>query len=162
MPQLNTQLRPMVEHFEGCSLKPYQDAGDVPTIGWGHTGFVVNQWFKQGHSITQQEADNLLTADLVNAARALTNRLGTGIIEHMNDDQFSALTSFVFRGGRFEYHADTEITMHPLLIIACNSGASEDWQHVAAHMEMFNHGLTRRRRAEALMLLSRDWTTYAE
>lgn len=56
----------LVKHFEGCRLTAYQDSAGVWTIGFGHTAGVI-----PGQVVTQEEADALLHADLVVAARAL-------------------------------------------------------------------------------------------
>lgn len=89
----------LVKHFEGCSLVAYKDGGGVLTIGYGHTGSDV----KRGQRITQDQANSLLFKDLNVAAQAVL-RL-TKI--NLNDNQYSALISFVFNVGAGAYQRST-------------------------------------------------------
>ena len=50
----------LVKHFEGCSLTAYRRPANVLTIGYGHTGKSV----KNGLTITQEQADEILKHDL--------------------------------------------------------------------------------------------------
>lgn len=77
--------------FEGCRLKAYQLKGDVPTIGWGHTGADVYM----GKQITQDEADALFLKDLQVYGRAVDRNVTVGIDQNM----FDALVSFVYNRG---------------------------------------------------------------
>lgn len=167
MPSFNNQLVLMVQFFEGLSLVGYQDKGDVPTIGYGHTGEGVIV----GEEITLEEADNYLITDLTNASNQIRSELGS-LQYRLNNDQFSALTSFVFNLGIGMISVTDAPTMYHVLMNALRTNMIQDWEAVASHMETFDHmsslgdevilGLRRRRRAEALMLLSRDWRTYNE
>ena len=49
----------LIKKFEGCRLEAYYCSGGVLTIGYGHTGGV-----KESDTITQEEAEKLLRADV--------------------------------------------------------------------------------------------------
>lgn len=89
----------LVEKFEGCRLTAYLCPAKVWTIGYGHTGPEV----VQGLVWTQQQADDALTADLTHAAVAVSDYVTVAL----NDNQFSALASFVFNLGAGSLHGST-------------------------------------------------------
>jgi lysozyme len=80
----------LVKHFEGLYLEAYLCPAGVPTIGYGHTDGV-----RLGQTITEAQAEQLLAADLAEAA-ADVDRL---VKVPLNDDQRGALASFVFNLG---------------------------------------------------------------
>ena len=49
----------LIKKFEGCELEAYQCAAGVWTIGYGSTKDV-----KEGDTLTQKEADNLLLHEM--------------------------------------------------------------------------------------------------
>ena len=49
----------LIKKFEGCRLEAHYCSGGVLTIGYGHTGGV-----KESDTITQEEAEKLLRADV--------------------------------------------------------------------------------------------------
>ena len=57
----------LVKHFEGLHLKAYLCPVGVPTVGYGHTGPDV----RLGMTITKAQAEQLLAADLAEAAAAV-------------------------------------------------------------------------------------------
>jgi lysozyme len=77
---------------EGDKLQSYPDEGGVWTVGYGHTGVDVGP----NMVITQNQASNLLAMDIVHKAELPINRLVT---VDLNQNQFDALTSFVFNEG---------------------------------------------------------------
>ena len=80
--------------LEGLKLKAYKDSGGVPTIGVGSLDMPSGKLVKMGDTITQQEAMDLLTADLRTSEKALApyeNRL--------NQKQYDALVCFIFNIG---------------------------------------------------------------
>ncbi len=81
----------LVKHFEGVRLKAYVDPVGILTIGYGHTGRDV----KPGQKITLQKAEDLLKADLEHAAKGVRKKLQV----ELNENQFSALTSFTYNVG---------------------------------------------------------------
>ena len=136
----------LTEQFEGCKLTAYPDpatGGDPWTIGYGHTGLDVHP----GLTITQEQAEELLTQDTKKAAAAVNAKV-TGDI---TQEEFDALVDFVFNVGAGNFAAST-------LLKKVNSGdihgaaaEFEKWDMAAGkHMA----GLLRRRHAEAEEFLS--------
>jgi lysozyme len=80
----------LVKRFEGCRLKAYKCPAGVWTIGYGHTKGV-----KQNDVITQAQAEEYLAQDLQEAGKEVVRLVKVPL----NDNQFSALCSFVFNVG---------------------------------------------------------------
>jgi lysozyme len=78
-----------IKEFEGCRLVAYEDAGGVPTIGYGHTRNV-----RMGDKVSQYYADEMLRQDIEEVEQQV-NRLGAA----KTQGQFDALVSFVFNLG---------------------------------------------------------------
>lgn len=79
----------LIKNFEGCRLTAYKCSAGVWTIGWGHTAGV-----KQGMTITQKQADDMLKTDLVvyeNHVKSLKREF--------NQYEFDALVSFCYNCG---------------------------------------------------------------
>lgn len=81
----------LIKEFEGCRLTAYKCPAGVWTIGYGHTGNV-----KAGQTISQQRAEELLRQDLVKFETAVT---AWNYLYNWNENEFSALVSFVFNCG---------------------------------------------------------------
>jgi len=84
----------LIKKYESCKLTAYQNKGDVPTIGYGHTvGIDI------GDEITQNEAEQLLTQDLVIFEWQLTYliKYDAGLLVEQNE--FDALISLIFNIG---------------------------------------------------------------
>lgn len=88
----------LVKHFEGLYTEAYICPAGVATIGYGHTGDV-----KMGTSITPQEAEDILQADMQKFSVAVEKAIGV----ELNDNQFSALVSFAFNCGSGNLRAST-------------------------------------------------------
>lgn len=133
--------RDLVESVEGIRLKAYLDGNGIPTIGFGSTGNV-----KMGDLITAEQADARLAADLHQAERAVN----TFVKVPLNQNQFDALSSFVYNIGSGNF---SKSTMLKLL----NDGKYEDaakqffvWVKVNGK---FSQGLMNRRvKEEALFM----------
>src|ERR1700688_1985331 len=51
---------PMIQHYESCSLQPYLDASDIPTIGWWNTTYQDGTAVTMDDpTLTQEQADAL-------------------------------------------------------------------------------------------------------
>ena len=88
----------LVKASEGLRLEAYQDTSGIWTIGYGHTKRV-----KPGDSISAEQAELLLEADLMAAEEAVA-----GLVKvPLNDNQFSALVSFVFNAGASAFAKST-------------------------------------------------------
>lgn len=136
----------LIKNFEGCRLKAYKPVAleKYWTIGWGHYGPDV----KEGMTITQQEADNLLKLDV----KAYENEVNkTCKYLKLNQNQFDALVSFTFNCGAGN-----------LLRLTANKTRNKD--EIAEHIEAYNKGaggvvlpgLVKRRAAEKALYLSPD------
>ena len=88
----------LVKHFEGLYTDAYICPAGVPTIGYGHTGGV-----QMGQSITEQEAEDILQADMQKFAVAVEKAIKV----ELNDNQFAALVSFAFNCGEGNLRAST-------------------------------------------------------
>ncbi len=84
----------LIKEFETLRLKSYLCPAGKPTIGWGHTGPEV----KLGMEITEAKATDYLYRDIETAGKSVRV-----VKVPINDNQFSALVSFVFNlgGGNF-------------------------------------------------------------
>ena len=138
----------LIKNFEGCRLKAYKPVAleKYWTIGWGHYGPDV----KEGMTITQQEADDLLKLDV----KAYENEVNkTCKYLKLNQNQFDALVSFTFNCGAGN-----------LLRLTANKTRSKE--EIAEHIEAYNKGaggvvlpgLVKRRAAEKALYLSPDNT----
>jgi len=134
----------IVKEFEGLSLVAYPDpgtGGKPYTVGYGHTTGV----FKDTH-IDSDFALKLLRIDLENAAAPILEKVKVPL----NDNQFSALLSFVFNVGAGNFSGST-------LLKKLNEGLYEEaaseflkWNKAAKKVLP---GLTRRRAAERELFL---------
>ncbi len=84
----------LIKSFESCKLTAYKalSTEEYYTIGWGHYGAEV----KAGQTISQDEADALLSSDLqqfVMYTNTYTKTL------NLNQNQFDALVSFCYNCG---------------------------------------------------------------
>lgn len=84
----------LIKQFEGCRLTAYKPvaAEKYWTIGWGHYGADV----KQGQTITQAQADQMLKNDMVQYENAVNS---TCTYLNLNQNQFDALVSFTYNCG---------------------------------------------------------------
>lgn len=130
----------LIKKYEGCRLSAYQNKGDVPTIGYGHTAGV-----KIGQKITQSEADALLKSDI----KEFEGYVKSMVKVPLTQSQFDALVSFTYNFGPGKLKSST-------LLKKLNSG---DYNGAAAEFSKWNTayggkelaGLTRRRNEEKMM-----------
>ena len=141
----STDGRSLIEAFEGRYLKAYRDSVGVLTIGFGHTNAAGEPRVTEGLTITAEEADQILAADL---AKVEAQVLRT-ITKPLNQAQLDALVSFTFNLGPTNLQNST-------LARRVNRGdydvSSEFMKWDRAGGKQLP-GLTRRRKAEALMWL---------
>lgn len=134
--------RKLIQEFEGCRTKAYQDCVGVWTIGYGHTGDV-----KAGQVISQQEADRLLAQDLQRFEAGVERNVKVAL----SQNQFDALVSFCYNLGVGSLQKST-------LLKKLNRG---DYKGAAEEFLKWNKaggkvlkGLVRRREAERNMFLA--------
>ena len=83
---------------ESCRLTAYHDQGGVLTIGWGHTGDVID-----GATLTQQDADALFLSDV----QPFCDCVDTSVTVPLKDNQRGALVSFAYNVGQFAFKNST-------------------------------------------------------
>lgn len=147
MPQTNAAGVALIKSFEGCELRAYQDAVDVWTIGYGHTGdcaAIGKGYVCAGMTISQEEADALLRADLRYFERGVNDLCARAI----NPNQFAALVSFAYNLGLGALRDSTLMRMVNLGDFAAAAQQFSCWCYAGGE-EL--PGLVRRRAAEAAL-----------
>lgn len=136
----------LIKKFEGCVLSAYLCSAKVWTIGWGTTKDV-----KEGDVCLQEEADGFLERDLQKFERAVHKHINVPLYQN----QFDALVSFTYNLGPTNLKEST-------LRQRINDNQLND---VPYQIRRWNRaggvvldGLVRRREAEALLWLDKDWT----
>ena len=85
----------LLKKFEGCKLTAYRCPAGVCTIGYGHTASAGAPPVKDGMTITQQQADDILSRDLVKFETAVHNM----VQQPLNQNQFDVLVDFAYNAG---------------------------------------------------------------
>tara|TARA_B100001093_G_scaffold192641_2_gene185165 strand:- start:1343 stop:1750 length:408 start_codon:yes stop_codon:yes gene_type:complete len=131
--------------FEGCKLEAYKCAAGVWTIGYGSTKGV-----KEGDTITQEEAEQLLLKDVAVYEKAVTKAVNV----LLEQNQYDSIVSWTFNLGGANLNSST-------LLKRVNA---QDWEDVPHQMRRWNkangkvlEGLVRRREAEALLFEGKEW-----
>jgi lysozyme len=140
--QINQAGLSLIKDFEGCVLSAYDDGVGVLTIGYGHTQGVT--W---GQTITQAQAEELLTEDLTYFENSVTNLVKVPL----TDNQFAALVSFTFNVG---VGAFTESTLLRLLNQSQYQAAAAQFLRWVNGGGKEMAGLVRRRKAEQDLFLT--------
>ena len=135
----------LIKKFEGCRLEAYYCSGGVLTIGYGHTGGV-----KESDTITQEEAEKLLRADVLKFEEYVEDN----VMVELDQGQFDALVAWTFNLGPGNLREST-------MLKRLNEA---DYASVPSEMKRWNKaggktldGLIRRRNAEALLFQSKEW-----
>lgn len=144
----NDAARALIKNAEQLKLDAYICPAGKPTIGWGHTGDV-----KMGQSITEHQADVLFEFDL----HMVEEQVSKAVEVELNQNQFSALVSFVFNVGERNFKASR-------LLKLLNRGL---FQAAAEQLPLWCHardpktqqmvklpGLVKRRAAERALFLT--------
>ena len=129
-----------IKEFEGCMLQACQDAAGVWTIGYGHTYNV-----RQGDTISQWFADDMLREDLENVERQLMELHDPEVL-HMTQQQLDAVVSFVFNLGikRWQYS-----TLRRLIMLKKPKGViQKEWMRWVKAGDKRLNGLVKRREWE--------------
>ena len=137
----------LIKKFEGCRLESYRCSANVLTIGYGHTGGVL-----ETDVITQDDADRLLEQDIAKFEKYVN----VNVAVELNQNQFDALVAWTFNLGVGNLRQST-------MLRKLNEG---DYQSVPSEMNRWNKaggktldGLIRRRKAEGLLFESKEWHT---
>ena len=135
----------LIKKFEGCRLKAYRCSANVLTIGYGHTGGVL-----ETDVITQDVADKLLEQDI----EKFEKYVNVNVVVELNQSQFDALVAWTFNLGVGNLRQST-------MLKKLNEG---DYQSVPSEMKRWNKasgktldGLIRRRKAEGLLFENKEW-----
>ncbi len=135
----------LIKKFEGCELEAYRCAANVLTIGYGSTKGV-----KEGDTITQEEADNLLLHEMDEYEGYINDMVKS----NLKQNEFDSLVSWVFNLGPSNLSSST-------LLQKLNN---KDWDDVPNQIKRWNkaggqvkQGLVRRREAEALLFEGKEW-----
>lgn len=132
----------IIKYYEGFRDTAYICPAGILTIGYGHTKGVT-----KGQTITQEQGEELLKADLKEAEQAVCSAVKV----ELHQDQFDALVSFVFNLGVGNFRAST-------LLKKLNAG---DFDGVGAEFGKWinaggkpSDGLRKRRNSEAQLFLT--------
>lgn len=135
----------LIKKFEGLELTAYKCAAGVWTIGYGHTKDV-----QEGDEWSETHADHMLEVEL----EEFEEYINDNVTVALSQNQFDALVSWVYNLGPANLKAST-------MLKVLNSG---DYEGVPAQIQRWNkaggkvlEGLIRRRKAEALLFIGRDW-----
>jgi len=135
----------LIKKFEGCKLEAYKCAAGVWTIGYGSTKGV-----KEGDTITQEEADELLLHEM----EEYEGYINDMVTVDLKQNQFDALVSWVFNLGSSNLSSSTLL----------NRLNNKMWDDVPNQIKRWNkaggqvlQGLVRRREAEALLFEGKEW-----
>ena len=88
-------MNALLKKFEGCKLSSYRCPANVCTIGYGHTSAAGAPMVTDGMKITQQQADDILSRDLVKFETAVHNM----VHQPLNQRQFDVLVDFAYNAG---------------------------------------------------------------
>ncbi|MGV3278549.1 lysozyme [Rickettsiales bacterium LUAb2] len=95
---------PFIKQQEGLVLNVYKDEAKFNTIGYGHK-LLANE--AHLHTITLQEAEDILKADLQICFKCLNNNLTISL----TNLQFASLLSFVFNVGITAFASSTMLRL---------------------------------------------------
>lgn len=126
----------LVKSFEGFSSTAYKCPAGIWTIGYGTTKNV-----KEGDTVDAEEAEALLSIDLMEAADAICDYVDVPL----SQNQFDALCSFVYNCGRNAFKTSTLLR---LLNAGNYVGAAQQFGRWTKGGGKELPGLVRRRKAE--------------
>lgn len=134
----------LIKSFEGCRLKAYQDVAGIWTIGYGHTGNV-----QPGMSITQEQAETFLRADLKKFEQCINRCVAVPLTQNM----FDALVSFTYNVGTGALQRSTLLRK---LNRGDTEGAAEEFNKWVRAGKKVYPGLVHRRRKEQELFLKQE------
>lgn len=98
----SNQCYSLIKKFEGCVLHAYKDAVGIWTIGYGATYYEDGSPVKEGDTISQQRAEDLLKRH-VDAFAAKVD----AVTNPVEQNKFDALVSFAYNVGVGAYRKST-------------------------------------------------------
>lgn len=154
--QLGSAGEALIKSFETLKLAAYLDLKGIPTIGWGHTGWIIHPNnidggipVELGRTCTSAQAEGWFLAD-TDATVEAVNKLCSFV--PLTQNQFDALVSFTFNTGIHAFAHSTLLQKLKQGLFSQIPAEFYRWDY-ADHHEI--EGLEKRRRAEAL-LFSQD------
>jgi len=162
----------MLKHFESGPesrwehyLTAYIDPVGVPTIGFGHIKTVTHADVAKKKKITMAEAERLLMEDLYEEGAKYV-RAFMKHEDRLNDNQFSCLTDLTFNRGSGRFNDQMDDIVDGALEDSVIT--SDEFGKIATRLLYYNfaiskgqkkilEGLSRRRAANHLLFLSKDW-----
>jgi GH24 family phage-related lysozyme (muramidase) len=144
--------RKLIESFEGLFLQAYDDATErivkpgenvhgTLSVGWGHTSAAGRPRVYIGMTISEAQADAILSADLASVEIEVAHLVKVPL----NQNQFDSLVSFQYNTGWLAHP-------HCSLLSALNAGnyalADQDFMLYDRSKGKVLVGLDRRREAE--------------
>ena len=136
----------LIKKFEGCETTAYQCSAKVWTLGYGHTRGV-----SKGDTCTKDEAEKILIEDL----EEFENYVNDLVDIPLTDNQFDALVAWTFNLGPTNLKSST-------LLTKLNEQDLDDVPHQIRRWNKAGgqvvNGLIRRREAEALLWLGKEWS----
>lgn len=146
----NEAGRAIIKEHEGLRLTAYLCPANKWTIGYGHTGLMPDgSPVGAGKTITEEEADALLSADLSEAEDAVARCLGVTV----GSNAFSALVSFTFNVGAPALRTSTLLK---LLNVGDTTRAAAEFPRWKYGGGRVLPGLVKRRAAEQALFLAPD------
>jgi lysozyme len=85
----------LLKKFEGCKLKAYRCPANVCTIGYGHTSSAGSPEVRDGMTITQAQADEILRRDLIKYEQSVQDLIKVKLTQN----QFDVLVDFAYNAG---------------------------------------------------------------
>ena len=143
--EINERGLSIIKECEGLRLEAYVCPAGKLTIGYGHTLGV-----KEGDKITQEQAEQFLKDDVKSACLRLEHLEDVESIR-LNDNQFSALISFIYNLGIYKFQTST---MMKYLIIGDNNAAADEFDRWVFSKNKILPGLVKRRAMEKELFLS--------
>lgn len=151
--QPSQNVMEFIKEQEGCVLHSYQDQAGIWTIGIGSTMHKDGSRVKQGETIDEAQAMDLLSWEVNNKSTAVSNL--TKSID-LNQNQYDSLVSFAYNVG---IGALTNSTLLKKVKINPNDPTIRDefmkWNKITVNgKKVENQGLTNRRKKEADLYFS--------
>ena len=138
----------LIKSFEGLRLSAYLDSASVPTIGYGSIMYPSGIAVKEGDTITEQQAEDLLSWEI----NIKTSAVSTYVLPvTLNQNQFDSLVSFAYNEGCGALHGSTLLKLilaNPSNPAITNQFCVWDKIHVDGQL-ISSAGLLNRRRKEA-------------
>ena len=106
--KMNTLGTNLIKEFEGLYLRAYKCPANVWTVGWGTTIYPNGRAVRSGDTCTREQAEQYLKHD-IETKYSLHVRQANIFPKLRNDNEFSALVSFVYNVGRGGVHAPNSI-----------------------------------------------------